>query len=81
MCLKYVNHSRLISQHIGGGGDVCGLLIAHCQWTLLNHNNSRCAPKHSGINPGFFRYCCGCTKISTLQICVVLGNKQQKITK
>ena len=67
--------------NIIGGGDVCGLLMAYCQWTLIIYNNLRCTPKHSGMNPGYFRYVCGCTKISTLQICVVLGNKEQKVTK
>ena len=49
-------------------GDLCGLLIPHCQWTLIVHNNSRLALISSGIDPGFFIYICERTRISTSQI-------------
>ena len=34
------------------------LLMAHCQWPLIIHNNLIVAPKLTGIDPGFFRYTC-----------------------
>ena len=55
-CSVFVNHFRFISQH--NWGDLYCLLITHWQWTLINHNNSRLAPKLSGIDPGFIRYIC-----------------------
>ena len=50
----------------GGGGDLCGLLMDHCQWTLIIYMNLRLAPKLPGIDPGFFRYICGHTEIFNL---------------
>jgi hypothetical protein len=47
------------------GGTYVAFLMAHCEWTLISHSNSRLAPKLSGKNPGFFRYICGHRGIST----------------
>ena len=44
-CSEFVNHSRLNIIVNILGGDICGLLMAHCNWTLIIQNNSRLAPK------------------------------------
>ena len=42
MCLKFVNHSKQNFQH--HWMSICCLLMVHCEWILLIHNNSRVAP-------------------------------------
>ena len=49
----------------GGGGGPMWPSYPHCQWTLIIHDNSRLALNFSGIDPGFSRYICGHTEIST----------------
>jgi hypothetical protein len=43
MCSKVVDLSRLNNQQIWW--DLCGLRIAHCQWTLKIHNSSKISSK------------------------------------
>lgn len=72
MCSQLVNHFS--SQHHwrgtrGGGEDLCGLLRAHCLWTLIIYNNLRLSAELYGIDHGFFKYICGRTLVN-----LYLGN-------
>lgn len=52
--------------------DLCGPSYGSLLVDFDSSQNSRLAPKLSGINPGFFRYIPRCTEISTSQTWVLI---------
>jgi hypothetical protein len=56
-------------------GDLYGLLMANCKWTLVIHNNEKTVPKLSGNDSS--DTLANTEKLLTLRIQVVQGSEQK----
>lgn len=74
MCWKYVNHSRLKSQHNAGVGGVCNQVMTSSSSPLEIHINLGQAPNCFAIKQGFSIHNCRPAKFWSSQIKVAFHN-------